>query len=335
MGTMASSGKISLGRPSEFTAAEHDTRSIAHVHGSHYTDSDDDGNDDNSNVRLGAFRRNHPVYPDHVHSTNTGVPTLSDGEVRFSDFYSTTSGTNTRWSSSDVSITGSGGGFVSISTDYNYGNARLASTQLKCTWQTSSNRLRVQIYDHTLEGSVNDYDLRNTYYLYITGGLDAGTTQRFSSIDRLDCNFVFSNCYLYCYSQIDASGTAVFSCKYRQSSSNMETGTTSFYAVDSNSLSDPFNKTTDYWQASSGNPSNNSTFGWGIFASANAGSPQSIDNIKSVTFQTKTGGYIDCNFRLYSERRFTTVKIRKNRYSNGNPYLLAHSTDKGYSGGKG
>ena len=337
MGIMSPSGKISLGRSDTFTAGEHDTRSIAHVHGSHYTGSNDNpgAKDDQVDVSLGAFRRNHPVYQDHVHSSQTDIPTFSDGQIKFSDFFSTTGGTNTRWNSSDVYLATTSNFMNRTAQDLTYGDHVVVSSQLRCTWQLTYNRLKVDLYDHKKVDGTNSYLLRHTYYFDMTGGLDRTANKRFESIQQLDCRFKFNNCYLNCYAQITVSGTAVFSAEYRADSSDLETGTSSFYSVASNTVLNPMTVNTSYCTVSNGNPTNNSTFGWGLRCSANAGSPQSQDNIKIVNLTANAYGYIDMEFRMYSERRFSTIKIRKNRGSSTNPYLYANSTDQGFSGGKG
>ena len=337
MGIMSPSGKISLGRSDTFTAVEHDTRSIAHVHGSHYTGSNDNpgAKDDQANVSLGAFRRNHPVYQDHVHSSQTDIPTYSDGQIKFSDFFSTTGGTNTRWNTSDIYIPTNSNFMQRSAQELNYGDHVVVSSQLRCTWQLTYSRLKVDLYDHKEVDGDNNYILRHTYYFYLTGGLDRTDNKRFESIYKVECRFKFNECYLSCYSQITVSGTAVFKAIYRADSSDLETGTSSFYSVASNTLLNPMNVTTNYCTVSNGNPTNNSTFGWGIRCSANAGSPQAEDNIKIVHFSTRNYGYIDMEFRMFSERRASTIKIRKNRYTSTNPELYANSTDQGFSGGKG
>ncbi len=333
---MSSSGKISLGRSDTFTAIEQATRCIAGVHGSHYTDANPGANDDQADVSLGAFRRNHPVYLDHVHSSQTDIPTYSDGQIKFSDFYSTTGGTNTRWNTSDIYLAQNSSFMDITAQDLSYGEHQAVSSQLRCTWDlTTGNRLKVQMYDHRYQSGNNSYFLRHTYYLALTGGLDRVASKRFESIDRLDCRFKFNNCYLNCYAQITASGTAVFSAVYRANSSDLETGTTSFYSVVSNTVLNPMTVNTNYATVSNGNPTNNSTFGWAIRCSANAGSPQSQDNIKIVHFKANAYGYIDMEFRMFSERRYSTVIIRKSRYTSTNPELYANSTDQGFSGGKG
>ncbi len=333
---MSPSGKISLGRASSFTAIEHATRSIAHVHGSYYTDSatNPGAKDDQDNISLGAFRRNHPYYTDHVHSTNTSVPTVADAEIKFSDFYSTTGGTNTRWNTADQYLPLTSNFMNRDTQDLTYGSSLRVSSQLRCTWELTLSRLKVQMYDHVYQSGNNSYFLRHTYYFTLVGGLDRTVNARFESIDKLECRFKFNNCYLNAYKQLD-SGTALFKCIYRANSYDLETGDSSFYSVASNTTLNPMTLNTDYCLVNSGNPTNNSTFGWGIELAANAGSPQGEDNIKIVHFKANAYGYIDMEFRLYSEERFSNILIRKSRYTSTNPELYVNSTDQGFSGGKG
>lgn len=336
MGQMVASGEISLGRFSGHSAAEHDTRSIAHVHGSYYTNAQTGGNDDNSDVSLHAFTRNHQYTKDHVHSYNTGVPnwTNTGTEIRFSDFFGTISGTNTRWSDTSTH-TLSGTSLFTVNEEDIYGKHVWTQTTMEGEWDHTNERLKVVFKDREYNGSSGTTSQVNssTNYYYVTGGKSAGGDDRWSYITSAAMNIQIDNATAQITRQL-TDGTAVIRVHYITNSHNIGSsggttlkswGPSSSQTYTGQDYNSGYKTIDDY---------HGHKFTMAITCSVNAGSAQDVDNVKVATFTLGSGGFIEYTIRITSERVSTYKRIRMPYISSSCPRIHAYSKTAGF-GSKG